>query len=123
MRRTLSPSLHTRGHTLLEVLVCSCVLLVALLGTSRSITDSASLSATNRETAQAALAVRETIETLQAEPFSQVFALHNEITADDPIGATGSAFHVGGLRPLRDDADGAVGRIVFPSSPGQPGML
>ena len=71
----------------------------------------------NAENARAADAARATLETLRAEPLSQIFALYNADPADDPAGgAPGDRFSVPGLQ---DDAGGdLVGRVVFPTIAG-----
>ena len=112
------------GFTIVELLLVVSVLTTALLVLSLSMTSSMALADTNRETALAADAAREMIETLQGyEEFSEVYKLYNADPEDDPGPlpgtlapgtAPGSAFSVWGLDPQRDDPDGMVGEIRFP---------
>lgn len=56
----------------------------------------------------------------------QVLALHDEVEANDPGGvgtAPGPDFAVAGLDPRREDPDGMVGRVLFPTDPDDPAVL
>ena len=71
----------------------------------------------NNESTIAQMAARQMLERMQEQTFSQVFALYNTTTADDPGGvgtAPGANFAVTGLQVQRNDADGRVGEILFP---------
>jgi hypothetical protein len=55
---------------------------------------------------------------MQATTFADIFRTYNAAPGDDLGGggsAPGASFDVRGLAPRRDDADGRVGRIVFPT--------
>ena len=54
--------------------------------------------------------------------YFEVFAAFNEDAADDPEGAgtaPGADFAVPGLSALSSDADGMVGKIIFPTIAGE----
>jgi hypothetical protein len=75
------------------------------------------LGDTTRERALASEAARQVLEELQDQEFSDVFALYDARTDNDPQGfgtAPGPGFAVEELQPQIDDADGVVGEIVFP---------
>ncbi len=114
------------GFSLLELLIAVGVLLFGLLGFSQAVLRSAATNEAARESALAAEAARELLETLQVEDFRSLFRMYNGDPADDPLGpgtAAGQDFAVAGLDPQADDADGFVGRIEFPVVPGAPGVL
>lgn len=96
------------------------VISVAVVGVMGSITSSASLADSNRETSVAYRAAQRTIEQIQGSTFEEVWALYNDDPGDDPIGpaAPGADFDIPGLSPQAGDADGRVGHISFPISLG-----
>ena len=94
------------GFSLLELLLTMTLLMVALLGYLRSISDSVDLRRSNRERAMAASAAQEVLEQMQASDFSDLLTTFGV--------APGNAFDVPGLDALDDDPDGSVGLIRFP---------
>lgn len=107
------------GYALIEMMLASVVLVVAILGTVGSLTSSAMLGESTRETTIAYLAAQEMIEVLQATPCQDVFVNYNEEADDDPGGigaAPGPGFAVPGLNPQADDPDGLPGRILMPQA-------
>lgn len=101
------------------------VVLIGVGATLGSISSFARLEEANRESTLATLATRRALENLQAQDFTQIFALFNEDAADDPGGvpAPGAGFAVAGLTVQDGDADGLAGRVIFPVSPGAPAPL
>jgi len=105
---------------LLEVALLTIFLLVAVGGLSSAVLSSLRLSRSTEESALADDAVRARAAQMQVVTFSDVFRSYNADPSDDPGlpgSAPGAAFDVRGLTPRRDDPDGRVGRIVFPSVP------
>lgn len=114
------------GFSIVEMLVASLVVIIALSGFLRSIVGSMALAQTNREMSLAPQAARQMLEVLASEPVEQVFARYNGDASDDPGGpgtAPGRNFEVRGLDPRRDDADGMVGEILFPTPGPASGLL
>jgi len=108
-----------RGYSLVELLITLTVLMVALAGYLRAMSEAMELSRVNREHALAREAARLLIETLQEQPLARVYAEYNARSDDDPNGAgtgLGPSFDVPGLEPPKDDAVGRVGRIQFPEN-------
>jgi len=109
---------HREGFSLVEVTILALLLLVAVGGLSGAVLSSLRLSRTTEESALADEGARALAGRLQTETFADLFRRYNENPADDPGGvpgsAPGAAFDVRGLTPRSDDADGRVGRIVFP---------
>ena len=116
-------SFRRRGFTLLEVLIAASVALIALCGLLAAISNSMLVTQQNREYALAMEAARDKIEELRNMPFKDVFAAYNEVTGDDPSSAPGADFAVDGLSALDTDPDGQAGKIIFPTSAAQPGLL
>lgn len=109
---------HRAGFSLLEVTILALLLLVAVGGLSGAVLSSLRLARTTEESTQADEAARALAARLQNEAFASLFSLYNTNPADDPGGvgtAPGGAFDVRGLTARRGDADGRVGRIVFPA--------
>lgn len=105
------------GFSLVEVAVLAVLLLVAVGGLSGAVLSSLRLSESSEQTARADQAAHLFAAELRAAPFEQLFRLYNGTPGDDPGGAgtaPGGAFDVQGLTPRRDDADGRVGRLIFP---------
>jgi prepilin-type N-terminal cleavage/methylation domain-containing protein len=114
------------AFTLIEIVIAMAVIAVALAGALGTITTSARLSRTDEETVIASQAARTMIEGLQAAPFRDTFKLYNAEPSDDPGGlgtGPGPDFDVAGFDPLLTDADGRVGRILFPVPAAAPGVL
>ena len=116
--RTRAPrGTGTGGFALIELVVAIAILAVAFAGISTSLASSMSLRRSNQETARAVRAALGVAEVLRDETFDEVFARFNADPDDDPDGigtAPGQNFAVPGLAAQDGDADGFVGRIVFP---------
>jgi len=112
------------GMTLVEVMISMMVMLVAVGGTLGTISGHLMLGDSARETALAYQEAQRVVETMKAENFGEVFARYNDPTGDDPdASSAGAHFEVPGLTPWKTDADGRVGRILFPVDTGAPGVL
>jgi hypothetical protein len=96
------------GTLLTEVAIAAAVLAIALAGLLSVIVSANSLRNTNREMALANQAARAQLELMQSEVFRDIF---NQF---GPLGPR-NGFAVRGLEPQSADADGLVGRIVFPT--------
>lgn len=106
------------GFSLVELAISVAILTVAISGIAGSILSAHALNRVNEESALAQEAVQRVIEEMRARPFAEAFAAYNGSVADDgALGApaAGSGFAVPGLDLRREDADGLVGRVVFPS--------
>lgn len=106
------------GFSLVEVTVLALLLLVAIGGLSGAVLSSLRLARTTEESALADEAARALAARMQTTTFADIFRTYNGATVDDPAGAgtaPGAAFDVRGLTARSDDADGRVGRVVFPS--------
>lgn len=99
------------------------ILAVAIAGLAGSLVSTLRLSRVNEETALADDAANALAAQLRGQDFRDVFALYNDVAADDPAAtpAPGADFAVLGLNVRDDDPDGFVGRVLFPS--GAPGTL
>lgn len=105
------------GFSIVEVAILAILLLVAVGGLSGAVLSSLRLSHSSEENARADQAAHLKAAELQRVPFAEIFARYNNASLDDPVGVSpGGAFDVEGLTPRRDDADGRVGRLVFPVS-------
>jgi type II secretory pathway pseudopilin PulG len=102
--------------TLIEISISISILVTILMGFSQALLGSMKVTRTNRESAIAANAARQMLETLRAEEFSTIFTANNAIAADDPPGVTTrpAAFDVPGLNTQAGDADGMCGEIIWP---------
>lgn len=104
------------GFTLVEVVIASLILVIAVGGLTGSILAGLKLSRTNEEGARAEAALRSALARIEDTPFEQVFATYNADPGDDPgPGAPGASFNVAGLTAVEDDPDGLVGEVIFPS--------
>lgn len=100
------------------------VLFVGVAGTLGAISSFVVLGDSSRDTTVAYLRAERVIEQLKAANFDEVFARFNDDAGDDPAGVSpGADFAVAGLDPRDDDADGIVGRILFPVGAGAPSLL
>lgn len=116
----------TGGFSLVEIMLGLTVIAIAIVGTVGSITSSAVLGDSNRETTIAYQAAQRVLEELHASEFGQVLALYNGVPGDDPGGAgtaPGPSFAVPGLDVRPDDADGFVGRVLLPTTGSPPRLL
>jgi type II secretory pathway pseudopilin PulG len=106
-----------RGLTLLEVVMTLSILVAALLGLAQALLDSMTTNALNRQVALATDGARRVVSDLQGADFGQLFGLYNSGQQGSPLGGRpvqGGGFEIEGLTPLAGDADGLVGRILFP---------
>jgi len=79
-----------------------------------------------RDVGRATQAARQILESIQAQAFAEAFRYYNGTPDDDPGGigtAPGKNFDVPGLSARANDPDGRVGEVIFPTPPGQPGVL
>jgi hypothetical protein len=116
--RRLRAARSRLGTGMLELLFAIAVILVGLLGYSRTLAETAELEDANRETAIATDAAREVVEALNGAPFEELFARFNADTGDDGAltgPAPGNLFTVDGLALVPGDADGNHGEIFFPT--------
>jgi type II secretory pathway pseudopilin PulG len=107
------------GFSLLEVAIGTVVLTMGISAVLSVIVKYSRMVRVNNESTIAQQAARQMLERMQEQTFSQVFALYNTSTADDPGGpgtAPGRNFVVPGLAVQPNDADGRVGEIDFPMS-------
>ena len=122
LRRNQSPAAHglssKTGLTLIDLVIATTVMVIGALGAVGTIQTTTALSQSTRETTTGYQACRAMLESLQAEPFDNVFRRFNSDEADDPIGsllpAPGDGFQVAGMNLQALDADGLVGRMFFP---------
>lgn len=115
-----------RGISLVETLVSASILLVAVLGTSRSVAGSMTLTKSNRDIVNATQAARAVLEDMQDAGVTRAFRLYNTAASDDPDGAgtgPGAAFDVAGLLPVTGDADGRVGQVLLPARSAAPTLI
>jgi hypothetical protein len=124
-RRARRPAGTRRGMTMVEVCISLVILLVAIGGTLGTISSHLMLGASARETGLAYLEAQRVVERLKAEDFALLFARYNGTRADDPggVASPGEGFEIDGLTPWDGDADGRVGRILFPTEDAAPAVL
>lgn len=106
------------AFSLIEVTILALLLLVAVGGLSGAVLSSMKLARTSEESVLADEAVRAMAARMQLTPFASIFRQYDPGTQNDlgaPGSAPGASFDVRGLSPRSDDADGRVGRIVFPA--------
>ena len=109
------------GFTLVEVLIAGAFIAVAACGMAALLAGSMSMTAVNKETAQARTAARRMLEELQNVPSGDVFSTFNTITTDDPLGqatAPGSIFTIQ-MKPAAIQVSNMTGTIIFPENLGQ----
>lgn len=109
---------------MIEVTVSVLTLTVAAYILSSTIGASLSHSVSKRERATAVEAAMNTIETMRATTFLDLYAAFNTDPDDDPLGpgtAPGSTFEVQGLDPVVDPggASRPIGTIILPDADGQ----
>ena len=114
--RRIQPN-QREGFSLVEVAILAVLLLVAVGGLSGAVLSSLRLARTTEESAVADEAARALAARMQTVAFASLFRLYNSNPGDEvpPGTAPGAAFDVVGLAPRSEDADGRVGRIVFPT--------
>lgn len=115
------PAGSRSGFTLIEVLIASLVILLAMMSAVGTLTQVTVLGEANRESTIAYQAARAMLEQVQATPFNDVFERFNADPNDDPDGAgtaEGMNFAVPELNLQAGDADGFCGRILWPVSAG-----
>ena len=111
LRRTRS------GFALMELVVAIALMAIAFAGISSTLATTMSQRKANQESARAIRAALSMADTLRDADFATLFASYNASDLDDPNGvgtAPGSDFAIPGLTAREDDADGFVGRVVFP---------
>jgi type II secretory pathway pseudopilin PulG len=112
--------------TLLEIAVGIAILVTGILGFAQTMLVVERSQQRTREVGRATQAARQMIERIQAEAFAEAFRSYNGDPTDDPGGngtAPGKNFLVEGLPAIRGDPDGRPGEVIFPTPPGQPGVL
>ena len=107
------------GATMIDTIVAIGILAVVITGFFAVMASNIKLDAANRETALATASANQVLERMEGVPISEVYALFNESTADDPPGGEqvpGHLFEVAGLSTAGGE-NMATGEIVFPTSP------
>ena len=103
------------GFVVVELLIASIILAVALMGIASSLIGSSNLQASNTDVGLATLVAREVVEEVRSMTIQDVYTLHNSDKTDDPGGvgtAPGPRFAVDGLPRLVDGRE--AGEILFP---------
>ncbi len=106
------------GATIVEVLVAVAVLVVGVLGYSRTLVESAEVEQQNTDTALATAGVQRVAEMINGTTFEEIFAAFNGSDGDDGLVAGtvwGEGFRVDGLAVRGGDADGFPGIVMFPT--------
>lgn len=105
------------GFSLVELLVASTLIVVALTGIAGSMLSTMALNRANRETALAQQAACRALEELRSVPFGEIFYVYNANAGDNPFltPERGPNFAAPGLSAVAADADGLVGQILFPT--------
>ena len=118
--RKIQPSASS-GFSLLEILISSVVLVIAVGSSLASMVTYHDLAESDRELVLAYAEAERMIEEIRSQNFADVFAMYNSTSKDDPVGvAPGANFDVVGLT----GCDGAsVGSITFPVIDGNEGFL
>lgn len=110
------------GFSIVELMIVLTVLTVGIGMFAGTLGSIMGLGPSLRDSARAVEASRSLVESMRAQPFEQVWALYNADPGDDPAGAgtaPGAGFAVTGLSAVPGDADGLVGRVVFPEIGGE----
>jgi hypothetical protein len=114
------------GLTLVEIAVGCVVLVTGALSFAQAMISLQRAQQHTREVGRATQAARQVMEAIQAQAFAEAFRAYNGTPDDDPGGpgtSPGKNFSVPGLTPKPGDPDGFVGEVIFPSPPGEPGVL
>ena len=93
------------GFTLVEAMVTLTIIVVSIGFTWSSIASMSSYTDSAAESSVARAAISEILTDMRTTPLAEVFTDFNGVGID-----------VEGLDPQPDDADGAVGRVVFPTA-------
>jgi hypothetical protein len=111
---------------MIELAVAMAVLVVGVLGYSKSIMSARLSIQRIHELDRAAQSAREMLERIEAEAFADAFRRFNADPTDDPGGAgtaPGASFAINGLSAVPGDADGMAGEVIFPVRPGVASQL
>lgn len=112
-QRARRPS-SIRGVTQIEVLVALSVLTIGLLAHASLVVNGHTNLRLNQDRRLALEGLRLQLERLRDFEFADCFGAFDEAAGNDPAVAPGPHFDIPGLQPSAADADGRVGRIVFP---------
>ncbi len=119
-RSVAAPNFHHRtGLSLVEVMVSLVIVTVATYILTTTVMASVMNASYKREKAAAAEALANMVEEIRARPASEVFALFNSDSSDDPYGpgtGFGHRFEIPGLDPQLDRSGKprSVGEILLP---------
>ncbi|HKE00018.1 MAG TPA: prepilin-type N-terminal cleavage/methylation domain-containing protein [Planctomycetota bacterium] len=115
--RRRASSAQRRGFTLIEVMISTIFISVALLAAVGTLGTSLRMSRTVNEREVAQRAAAAVIQEIAATEFSKVLASYDADPSNDPSGAgtaPGASFAVAGLSPQKGAAATSVGRVLFP---------
>ncbi|MEW6745532.1 MAG: hypothetical protein AB1486_22495 [Planctomycetota bacterium] len=104
------------GYGIVETMFALAILTVAFLAHASLTVTGKAHNRLNEEKRLALEALRAQLEILRNFDFHTCFAAFDEATINDPPGARGPHFDIEGLSSSPSDADGRVGRIVFPTA-------
>jgi len=121
---TAARSVDRRGLTMIEVTISILTLTVAAYILSSTIGASLSHTVAKREQANAVEAAMNTLETMRATTFLDLFPAFNANPDDEPLGpgtAPGTTFDVDGLDPVVEPGGAVrpIGTILLPDVDGQ----
>lgn len=112
------PASQRAGLTLVDLMIGSVVMIIAVLATIGTIQTTSALGESTRETTIAYQATRAMVEELQAQPFEDLFRRYNSDDTDNPLLGTlpspGDTFAVDGMDLQATDLDGFAGQLRFP---------
>lgn len=116
--RSKKPELARGGFALVEVAVAATILAIAVGGLVGTVIYTMRLARVSEERTTAQQAAVAMGDFFYSVDFANIYASFNDDPADDPGGAgaaPGSGFAVPGLNVQVGDADGFVGRVIFPT--------
>ncbi len=115
-RRCASKEL--RGSIQIEAMIALSVLVIAVLGFSRTATAGMQQQRAAAERGLAMAAARQVIEDMGGLPLEELWARYNADTADDPPSGVspGPNFDIERLQAALGDVDGMAGQIMFPEA-------